>query len=70
MDIEQPQLGTVGVDAASLTLGWSLERGWTAVVSSRLSGSRAFRQSSYDGLDGAELHAILSDHLADLLGLV
>lgn len=70
MEIDQPQLGSVGVDAASITLGWTLERGWAVVVSSRLSGSSAFRQSTYDGLDEAELHAALSDHLADLLGLV
>lgn len=66
----QPELGNVGVDAASITLGWSWDQGWSAVVATRLSGSTAFRQTRYEGQDAAEIHAVLSDHLADLLGLI
>lgn len=70
MNIEQPELGSIGVDAASITLGWSLERGWSGLVSSRLSGASSFRTTRYAGHDAAELHAVLSDHLAELLGLI
>lgn len=69
MDVEQPQLGNVGVDALVITLGWTWERGWRARVTQRLSGSEVFLERALDGHDPAELHAILSDGLATALGL-
>lgn len=70
MDIEQPELPGVGVDAASLTLNYSWERGWSLVTSSRLSGSERWRRATYGDLDAAELHSLASDTLAEILGLI
>jgi hypothetical protein len=70
MDIEQPELGNVGVDQCTVVLSWSWDRGWRARVATRPSGSSAFREVAYDGRDAAEMHAALSDHLADVLGLI
>lgn len=70
MDIEQPALGNVGPVSIALTLDWSWDRGWRCRLASRPSGARAWRKHCYEGRDEAELHAAISDHLADLLGLV
>lgn len=70
MDVEQPELGNVGADSITVTLSWSWDRGWRCRVASRPSGAATFREHAYEGRDEAELHAIVSDHLADLMGLV
>lgn len=70
MDIEQPALGGVGIDSFTITATWEWETGWRVRFASRPSGSGAFRETAYSGRDEAELHAILSDHLADVLGLL
>jgi len=70
MDVEQPELGNVGADSITVRLEWSWDRGWRGRVASRPSGSTVWREQAYEGHDEAELHAIVSDHLADLLGLV
>lgn len=70
MDIEQPSLGNVGVDSVTLMLTWTWDQGWRCRYASRPSGSSVFREHAYEGLDEAELHAVLSDHLADSLGLI
>ena len=68
--MDQPELGNVGPDAITLMLTWSWDRGWRCRLGSRPSGSGVFREHAYEGLDEAELHAVISDHLAELLGLV
>lgn len=69
-DMEQPQLGNIGPDAITVNMSWSWDRGWRCRVASRPSGSAVFREKAYEGMDEAELHAVVSDHLADLMGLV
>jgi hypothetical protein len=68
--MEQPELGSVGPDSITLAMTWSWDRGWRTRLASRPSGSAVWREHLYEGLDEAELHAEISDHLADLLGLV
>lgn len=68
--MEQLPLGNVGIDSASITLGWTWEQGWTAKVSTRLSGQDYWYSARYQPGDEAALHAVLSDHLADILGLI
>lgn len=68
--MEQPELGNVGPDSVSIGLEWSWDRGWHCRFAARASGSLSWRETSYDGRDAAELHALLSDHLADVLGLI
>lgn len=68
--MEHPELGNVGPDTITVMLTWSWDRGWRCRLASRPSGAAVFREQAYEGLDEAELHAVLSDHLADLLGLV
>lgn len=70
MDVEQPSLGNIGPEAINVALSWSWDRGWRTLVTWRPSGALAFHRTVYEGLDEAELHAVLSDHMADLLGLV
>lgn len=68
--MEQMELGNVGVEAATVMLSWSWEKGWRARVSTRQSGSGSFREVSYEGRGEDGLYDVLSDHLADILGLV
>lgn len=70
MDVEQPQLGTIGMDAVSILLSWSWEDGWTVGFSSRLSGSTEFAQRAYKGCSAEEALGLVQDELACLLGLV
>lgn len=70
MDVEQPELGNIGADQIVVMLNWSWDRAWRCRVASRPSGSSVFREQAYEGLDEAELHAVISDHLADLMGLI
>lgn len=69
MDVEQPALGTVGVDSFSLTCDWHWEGGWTLVVSVRRSGSQAWTQTRYEALSEDELHQVVEDVVVDLLRL-
>jgi hypothetical protein len=69
-DIEQPGLGGVGIDGITIGLSWGWEVGWTASVAHRLSGGDRWERRVYLGRDEAELHALLSDELAGMLGLV
>lgn len=70
MDVEQPQLGNVGVDAFTVSLGWHWEGGWTLRTSSRLSGSREFTHHSYEALSAEEALDVLREVSAEALGLV
>lgn len=70
VDFEEPQLGAVGVDAVTVNVGYRWELGWSAVVAWRYSGSEVWHRQGYAGRDAAELHALLSDHLANSLGLI
>lgn len=70
MDIEQPSLGTVGVDSFTLALDWHWEGGWTVRSSTRLSGSQAWRQTTYEALDHDEALDMIHMLAAEALGLV
>lgn len=70
MNIEQPALGGVGTDSVTISLGWRWESGWWGRVAQRQSGSAEWQERTYTGRDEAELHAIISDELAAILGLV
>lgn len=71
--MEQPELGSdsVAPDSVTFTLSWHWEAGWRGVASRRLSGSDSFgRLEIGEGLDAAELHARVTDVLAEVLGLI
>lgn len=70
MDIEQPSLGTVGVDSVTLSLDWHWEGGWTLRTSSRLSGSTVFRQHTYEALSADEALELIQTIGAEQLGLL
>lgn len=70
MNVEQPELGNVGVDTITVMLAYSWHAGWRCRLASRSSGAAGFREETYDGRDEAELHALISDYLAELMGLI
>ncbi len=70
MEIEQPELGMIGVDTFTVMAAWSWETGWRIRFARRLSGSQSWAEFSWDGRDEAELMALLTDHLAEALGLI
>lgn len=70
MEIEQPQLGSIGVDALTLALDWHWEGGWTLRSSSRLSGSQNWHQTTYEALDHDEALDLAHMLVAEALGLV
>ena len=70
MIVEQPELGNVGIEQATVMLTWTWERGWVLRTAGRPSGSDRVVERSYEGHDEAELHAILTDWAAEMLGLV
>lgn len=67
--MEQPELGNVGCDVVMTTATWAWGSGWTLTVTHRLSGSETFEKRVYSGRDEAEVHALVADELAALLGL-
>lgn len=70
MDIEQPALGRIGVDAAQIALHWTWERGWTVATASRLSGASEWTRRSYGGLSDDEVPQLLQDVLSDWLQIL
>lgn len=70
MDIEQPSLGRIGVDAFTVSLDWHWEGGWTLRTSSRLSGSEAWTQHAYEALSDDEALEMVQMVTAEVLGLL
>lgn len=70
MEIEQPSLGRIGVDAFTIALDWHWEGGWTLRASSRLSGSQTWRQRTYEALSDDEVLDVVHELSAEVLGLV
>lgn len=70
VDIEQPSLGTVGVDSFTLALDWHWEGGWTLRSSTRLSGASAWTQHCYEALSHDEALELVQTIAAEQLGLL
>lgn len=70
MDVEQPSLGRIGVDAFTVALDWHWEGGWTLRTGSRLSGSSSWTQHSYEALSDDEALQAVLEVVAEALGLV
>lgn len=68
MEIEQPQLGSVGVDTFTITCAWAWESGWSVTTSYRLSGSEAHQQRRVSGLSASEAFAYVEDLASDYFG--
>lgn len=70
--IEEPELGAalVADDSLTCSLQYRWETGWSARIATRASGSSRWREVTYSGRDEAELHALVSDRLAEALGLL
>lgn len=70
MQVEQPELGNVGVDTFGLTLDWHWEGGWSLRTNSRLSGSQTFTSHRYEALSPDEALELAQTVVAEALGLV
>lgn len=70
MEIEQPQLGCIGVDSFTVALDYHWEGGWTLRSSSRLSGSQKWRRTTYEALSHDEALEMAHMLAAEALGLI
>lgn len=70
MDIEQPALANIGVEAAHIGFEWTWELGWCVTSSRRLSGSERWSKRSYPGCSADEARQLAGDIVAEWLGLV
>jgi hypothetical protein len=68
MDVEQPSLGSVGVDAAHIALSWAWDSDWTLKATWRRSGSLHWQESSYPHLSSEEVAQVAYDVLEGLTG--
>lgn len=70
MDVEQPSLANIGVEAAAIGLEWTWELGWCVTTSRRLSGSGTWHRRTYKACSAEEAHQLIGDITAEWMGLV